>query len=189
MNDNDLINNSSMENKYKATRNLNTEIENPQINISSAVGLNIKDTLNNNIPTNNTINNYFNENLNQNNNELNNSINTASSTNNTNFMTQDNNNFIQTNTINNNDTNNFINTNNTQYNNNFENESNNESYIPVEEKELYQPTLKEKKKQKSFKIPSELKIMMFIIFILLLFILVVPYIYDFIKEVELSIMS
>ena len=69
MNDNELQNNNSTS-IYKATRNLNTEIENPEININSAVGINIQDLNENNQPINNTTNNYFNENINQTTNEV-----------------------------------------------------------------------------------------------------------------------
>ena len=42
MNDNDLKNSSTSNNVYKATTNLNTALENPQVNINSAVGVNIQ---------------------------------------------------------------------------------------------------------------------------------------------------
>ena len=88
MNENELFNNST--NSYKATRNLNTEIENPQMNINSAVGLNIQAIPETNIQNNDTIDRYFDVNLNQPNQQStpNNDFQNSNSYNNTNFNNQ-----------------------------------------------------------------------------------------------------
>ena len=55
MNDNDLKNNTQENNTYHATSNLNTAIENPQINMNSAVGVNIKSVASDNIANSNFV--------------------------------------------------------------------------------------------------------------------------------------
>lgn len=188
MNNNDFLNDNSPDNKYRATRNLNTEIENPEMNINSAIGVNIKD-----IPTGSDsnaekINSYFNsnintteENFNTNFPQNNNTSYDASNVNITKNYNQNQNLFInETNNANslNQENNNF----NTSYNNN---EKSLNDYDKKEQTSNYKPTLQEKKKPKSFQIPNELKVMIFIVFILLLFIIIVPYVFDFVKEIEL----
>ena len=187
MNDNNLINNSDSTTRYKATRNLNTEIENPEININSAVGVNIKDISPNNIPNNDNINNYFNDNLNNN------------------LNIQNENNYGNTSQVlpNNINQNSFINPNNnystmgnqnTSYDNNINqttpnyNELNKSTgYVATITNEEYKPTMQEKKKHQSFKVPTELKVMILIVLILLIFIFVIPDIYEFIKGIELTL--
>ena len=52
----------------------------------------------------------------------------------------------------------------------------------------YKPTMKEKKKRGfGSQVSKEFKVMVFIIFILLLFLLVIPYIYDFFSNLQLVI--
>ena len=94
MNENELFNNST--NSYKATRNLNTEIENPQMNINSAVGLNIQAIPETNIQNNDTIDKYFDVNLNHPNQQPtpNNDFQNSNSYNNTNFNNQNFNNSL-----------------------------------------------------------------------------------------------
>lgn len=207
MNENEFFNNST--NPYRATRNLNTEIENPQININSAVGVNIQDIPETNIQNNDTIDKYFDVNLNHPNQQPtpNNDFQNSNSYNNTNFNNRDFNNLEQNN-FNNNNT--FINqdikeqyessqktfinpnlaNNNIDYNNDYEESnysSNNEEYVPTNNTTHYQPTMQEKHKKESLKMPSELKVTIFIVLLLLLFISVMPYIFDFFKTIELTL--
>lgn len=164
MNDNNLANNSfnnNNNNTYHATSNLNTAIENPQINVSSATGVNIKDS---------GYNNYAENNINNNSNFLNNNFNQT-----TNDIPQSNSSDIQ---------NKYIPTNNdNNYNYNSYSNQNTENYS-------YEPVMKEKKKEKnalSSTIHSkEFKIMAAIVFILVLFLLLMPYIYDFFRELSMN---
>lgn len=188
MNDNDLINNNFTNNTYKATRNLNTEIENPEMNINSAVGVNIQDLPTNNIPNNDTINNYFTSDLNQSNNQDNNNFQNTNNYNN--FNNQNN---TGNTTFINSSSNTFINQNlENQINNNYEENSyttETSGYVPTDNTNNYTPTLKEKKKKERIGIPSELKVTIFIVLLLLLFISVMPYIFDFVKNIELTLMG
>ena len=43
MNDNNFNGDDTKVNPYKATSNLNTALENPQINVNSVTGINVKD--------------------------------------------------------------------------------------------------------------------------------------------------
>ena len=69
------------------------------------------------------------------------------------------------------------------------NESNVSDYVSTSnEQSVYQPTMQDKKKKGiSFNVTRELKVTLFIVFILLLFVLVIPYIYDFFRELLLGI--
>ena len=185
MNDNDYINNTQPSNNtYRATRNLNTEIENPEININSAVGINIQDSFDNtNISNPDSINNYLNFNNNNgftqpevDNNYQNNSY----------YPNDYNNNYNMQN--NHQETNNSTFINNTKIKEEQEpNHTISFNNKTEEPKSQYKPLLKQKKKKESIAIPSELKVTMFIVFLLLLFIVVMPYIFDFVKQIELSL--
>ena len=48
MNDNNFNGDDTKVNPYKATSNLNTALENPQINVNSVTGINVKDLGQNN---------------------------------------------------------------------------------------------------------------------------------------------
>lgn len=160
MNDNNLNNNDLNNNKvntYHATSNLNTAIENPQINVSSATGVNIKDSGYNNYAENNINNNtnFLNNNFNQSNNNIDSSNNDISSK--------------------------YVPTNNDSNYNSYSN-YNTENYS-------YQPVMKEKKENNALSSTihsKEFKIMIFIVFILVLFLLLMPYIYDFFRELSMS---
>ena len=167
MNDNNLNNNNLNDNKvntYRATSNLNTAIENPQINVNSATGVNIKDSGYNNYAENNINNNsnFLNNNFNQSNNNINSSNNVISSSNND----------ISSK---------YVPTNNDNNHNSYSNQST-ENYS-------YQPVMKEKKENGTLSNTihsKEFKIMIFIVFILVLFLLLMPYIYDFFRELSMS---
>lgn len=167
MNDNNLNNNV----KYKATSNLNTAIENPEINVNNATDVNVQGLENNNYFLNNNqeednelINNY-NENIDNNLNNIN-----------SNSNQEDYNNYATNNNIANdtnaekNIENNYITNNNTNY--------------------TYEPTLSKKKIGKENFVSNllhsqEFKALIFIVLILCIFLLVMPYIYDFIKGISL----
>lgn len=183
MNDNDLMRDVPERNTYRATTNLNTAIENPQINIDSAVGVNIRDIESNSSPVNNSSfnnsydsfsasefnannmnNNYYNGNISS---ELN-DVYAQSVMNNTVDQNQQTNQFIQNNNV-------------------VEDTS---SYVSATENESanYVPTMEEKKRhdKKTVQVPREFKMILFIAFILFIFILVIPYIYDFMQDFVLS---
>lgn len=190
MNDKEMVNDNSQINTYRATTNLNTAIENPQINMNSAVGVNIKNVDSNNLATTNfsndtLLNNQFNNDYGSlGNNHVDNSFNfsqnvdyqantsiqkSVSSFDNTDRSTSyvDNSNYTG-------NTNQFINNNETHF-------------VPTNDGvSSYEPTLEEKKRPSSgIKISRELKILFFIVFILFIFILLMPYIYDFFKKLQL----
>ena len=156
MNDNNLNNNSNNNgtNTYRATSNLNTAIENPQINVNSATGVNMQDL---------GYNNYANSDNNLNNNSqfLNNSYNNQGEVNNfdDNITSPVNDNPISNQNV------------------------NDSSYT-------YEPVMQEKKVKKENVISSllhskEFKVIIFIVFILCLFLLVMPYIYDFFRNLKI----
>lgn len=154
--------NNNKVNTYKATQNLNTAIENPQINVNSATGINIEDSGHNNYADNSTNNNnnFLNNNYNQQNDNINN-----------------NNNFLNNSPsyLSNEQSENKSNSTTNNYNTKLTNENVNYNYEPV---------MKEKKRADDNALSNtihskEFKIMIFLIFVLVLFILLMPYIYDF----------
>lgn len=191
-------------NAYHATTNLNTAIENPQVSINSAIGVNIQDLDNSNSFTNDYAGNQgFNNDvqLNQNSDFINNQF----INNNQNFSgsqklyspgsdneinvggqstVQDNNTDSQYMFINNGNNLGSVSDVNATLNNEQSIESSS-----INNNVTYEPTLKQKKKPRGLMVSKELKVMIFIVAILLLFIFVVPYIYDFFKELELVITS
>lgn len=173
MNDNNLINNQSNQGKYHATRNLNTEIENPEINVNSVTGVNIKDiSSTNKISNNDTIASYFN-----NGNGLNNSI-------------VDNNEILNANTPKIENTNINLNKRLNDSNDTVMEEkiNNTSSYENSKKQVIYEPTLKEKKTQKqNLKIPTELLVMFLVVIILLIVVIVIPYIHEIIQEIQLKL--
>lgn len=193
MNDNDLRNNND-NNVYRATTNLNTAIENPDVNINSATGVNMVganyyDNIVNNsnlgIDDSNTSNvndvNVYNQDFNTN----------------TNVNLNDNQNVVNDN-INSNvggiTGNQFIPNADGSFNqvpidvgNNIDNGNDNLAY-QVDENVKYEPTMQTKKKPKRVSVlPKEVKAMIIIIFILLIVVYVIPYIYDFFREMDLII--
>ena len=190
MNDGNLKFSSEKDNTYHATANLNTAIENPQININSAIEMNIQNSDdNNNFDPNFVDNNYNqsfvnnsmdlknNDDINQN--QFNNDMNVDNNFSNNSFI---------------NSSENMIQNDNINLQSKFIFNDNNKEVAYTNEESLdsittnnmsYEPTLKEKKKPDSgLEISRELKGMMFIVFILFLFILVIPYIYDFFQNLE-----
>ena len=164
MNNNELNNNGNS-NVYKATSNLNTAIENPQINVNSATGVNMRDSGYNNYADN------------------------SNSTNNTDFLNNSYSNQFDTSsqTLNNNvDTN---------INSSVDTNVNVNDYQPVYDNSnsgnySYEPVMEEKKVEKGNAISDlfhskEFKIIIFIAFILCLFLLVMPYIYDFFTNLRM----
>lgn len=160
MNKNEL-NYGNNNNVYRATTNFNTAIENPNVDIDRAIDVNIGENVDDiNVSFNNNISSSFDNGINNNQ-----SV--------------------------------YINTNidMKQSNYNVVNDINNNDFSVVNEKVensnvKYEPTLKKKKKPSDgLEIPKEVKAMMKIIFILLIFMFVVPYIYDFFRGLGLVITS
>ena len=142
MNDNNFNGNETKVNPYKATSNLNTAMENPQINVNSVTGINVKDL---------GQNNYANDVQEEKPEFLNNLYNSN-----------------QTNTE------------------DSKIESNNQNFSNYS----YEPVMAEKKvKQENFLSSilhsREFKVIIFIIFILCIFVMLMPYIYNFFKALEL----
>lgn len=148
MNDNNFNGDDTKVNPYKATSNLNTALENPQINVNSVTGINVKDLGQNNYANDvqeekpEFLNNLYNSNQ----------TNTEDSK-------------IESNSY------------ETMSNQNFSNYS-------------YEPVMEEKKvKQEKFLSSvlhsKEFKVIIFIIFILCIFVMLMPYIYNFFKALEL----
>ena len=187
MNDNDIRNNND-NNVYRATTNLNTAIENPNVNINSATGVNMVSASvydnNFNIQDNGMdINNVTNQQVDIMNNVVNQDLNVNSSA-----------------IVNNESVVDYGNVNNNQFIpnmgsnidmqqvdiNNIDN-SNMDTY-QVDENAEYEPIMPTKKKPKRVSVLSnEVKAMMIIIFILLAVVYVIPYIYDFFRGMDLVI--
>jgi len=166
MNDNNINNNSenpNTTNVYHATTNLNTAIENPQINMGSATGVNIED-------------NNANSNQNEQNNFILNAPNQNIQTNQISNNFIDNQSKIENNTNLGQQTPNFSDY-SSEYETSFYDTSDNNQYYS------YEPILQEKKNNANKKLniiqTKEAKLMVFIILILIIFLLIIPYIYDF----------
>ena len=176
MNENNLMNDSQKKNTYHATTNLNTAIENPQINIDSVVGVNIKD-----VESSNLVDNYnSNDDIEviMNNSSFDSNIPNSSFQNENKFQQMDS--YFES-----------LNKKEEQPSQFVPNTSVNETdFVSNSENDniVYEPTMKEKKRHdKKFQISREFKVMIFIVFILFIFILLVPYIYDFFKQLELMV--
>lgn len=173
MNDNNVNND-----RYRATSNLNTAIENPQINVSDATDVNVKDLNYNNYVnnTNTDVNNTFLNNtyVNQNNDGV---SDYATNNNNSNINSSNN---LNINSNVNEGTSSDVNIQTNSYITSSSGDKINYSY---------EPTLNEKKVEESGFISNllhskEFKILIFIMFILCIFLLVMPYVYDFIRNLH-----
>lgn len=196
MNENDINDNTQQGNTYRATTNLNTAIENPQVNINSAVGVNIQNVDNNNandrFSNNSYINNIDSRGVNNSNGSYENNFSQVNNQENGNQLENQNSDSISSN-------NNIYDANSDSFDNPYANQKfiSNDQYVPVSDATsnydnysdnvVYEPTMGEKKKNKGISIPMELKVMIFIVFILFIFILIMPYIYDFFKKLQLVI--
>lgn len=199
MNENEIKNKNN--NTYRATTNLNIDMENPQIHMNSAVGMNIKEPSQTqsfsqeySSPSNTGYDDFYKDYSNvpskvQNNNSNNNQTNPSDSYGvNHNFSNMNSNNQWMNSEITENTTN-LENKNyqNTQF---ISNQDLNNNYVPTNDYSSevhYEPTMEEKKRREGFTIPTEVKVTGFIVFILLIFILLMPYIYDFFKNLQLSL--
>ncbi len=199
MNDNEL-NKDSPNHTYRATTNLNTAIENPKININSAVGINIKNVestdkssgnFSSDVLSQNSVNSYddFNRVNNSNQNFIydmsqstttgvNNNVNSSSLNN---YPNED---------VSNSSNVDGMNLSNMSGSHLVSNSINQEmdTYVPTNQDIKYEPTLEKKKKHTGIVVSKELKIMFFIVFILFIFILLMPYIYDFFKKLQLMLL-
>ena len=190
MNQNEFNNSSSAQPEtYHATTNLNIDIENPQINMNSVVGVNIKNVDNTPKPndrfSNTDIGSYANFDVNQGSSveHINNSILQ-------NEMQHFNSSVVQENTTvseNKNSeslTNQFVPT--SSDSTSFTQDSYIESSLNQTEKIIYEPTMEEKKeKNVNFSASKELKLIIFIALVLFIFIMIMPNIYDFFKNLQL----
>ena len=147
---------------YKATSNLNTAMENPNMDVSSATSVNIQD---------NQI--YNNSAFNSNNSNVT-SFNVSSDINVSNIDDDIVKNKIQ-NTI--------LSNSNSFENNNVINEISSENYEPVYEKKEVESTSSKKGILNS----RELKLVVFISFSLFIFILLLPYLFDWFNKLILTI--
>ena len=184
MDNNDFSNDQYNSNTYKATTNLNTAMENPQYAVNSAVNVNIDNAemqpnLSNtaNIPIPNGDSGVANVGYND--------FDFTAHTNSSNSQVVDSN--LENNTFTSDEvsTNQFIpNTPSLEEKTDFNSTDNSVSNDTV----TYAPVMEQTKKSgKRVSIPREVKIIIFIAFILLIFILLMPYIYDFFKELQLII--
>ena len=188
MNDNDIRNNND-NNVYRATTNLNTAIENPNVNINSATGVNMVSASvydnNFNIQDNGmVINNVPNQQVDIMNNVVNQDLNLNSS------AIVNNESVVDYGNVNNNqfipNMDSSINVQQVDINNNIDNS--NVPFYQVDENAKYEPIMPTKKKPKRVSVLSnEVKAMMIIIFILLAVVYVIPYIYDFFRGMDLVI--
>lgn len=166
MNDNEFndVNNDLGNGTYHATTNLNTAIENPKINMNSAVGVNIEDVQSSNYVASNLITSNDNANLDVNS-QFNHQTFTGESSNsveisNSSDSEQSASNFIPT---------------------------GGNNHVDSVDRVVYEPTMEENKRHEKFTISREIKILMFIVAILFVFLLLMPYIYDFFQKLSLGI--
>ncbi len=203
MNENELNIDSKPKNTYRATTNLNIDMENPQIHMNSATGMNIKD-----VNQTNNLSSNFNDSFNDsddfykdysNQKPINQPYHTSSNNpyqnpqNPINYSDMSNSNFKEDNLYENPNitSSNFYNNQSYQESSFIPTNNSNTSYTPSSSSYStgveYEPTMEERKEKKTFKIPVEVKITGFIVFLLLIFVLIMPYIYDFFKNLQLSL--
>ena len=155
MNDTNLNKNSENPNNntYHATTNLNTAIENPEINMGSVTGINIADNNNSNIQNNNSFDN----------------LNVNPKAPNQNY--QINNNQLQTP--------NFSDY-SSEYETNFYNTNDDNQHYSYEP--IIQEKKNNASSISNIIHSKEAKLMVFILLILIIFLLIIPYIYDFLVK-------
>lgn len=192
MNDN-LTNNSYNNNGYKATNNnLNTAIDNPSIDVDSVTGINIQNNqsvtsfssvstfdnnlnrVNNNLNQDNIYNNTYESIVKDNNNISGNNIN-------------NNNNFSTINNIDTNDNNNFsTTTNNIDTSDNYSSSINDNSNIKASD---YEAVYAKKEIPNNNKIvfSKDLKLVIFIVFLLFIFTLFLPTLFDLFNKLIILI--
>lgn len=155
MNDTNLNKNSENPNNntYHATTNLNTAIENPEINMGSVTGINIADNNNSNIQNNNSFDN----------------LNVNPKAPNQNY--QINNNQLQTP--------NFSDY-SSEYETNFYNTNDDNQHYSYEP--IIQEKKNNASSNSNIIHSKEVKLMVFILLILIIFLLIIPYIYDFLVK-------
>ena len=174
--------------KYRATRNLNVSLENPQFNVEDTHDVNLNDNLvsvsvesKNNDHLDSGFNNVKIENYYSNfqNNTVNNQNDIGNGTSDNKVGNEE----IIVDTYLNNSDNNL--SNNTSVNNNMDYDDS-ESNIR-DNKITYTPVGKSKKKKASLMIPKELLILFILVLIILVFIYIIPSLYEFFRGIRLSI--
>jgi len=180
MDDKDLKMDNS--NVYRATSNLNTALENPDVTVENTMEINIQDLDNNDQSyvgnKDFIINNNYDSILLENN--ISNDINNVS---NDNVVSNINN------VSNDNVVSNINNVSNDNVVSNINNVSS-DNVVSNVDNVSYKPTMKPKKKPATgIKLAKEVKAMMIIILFLLIVVFVIPYVYDYFKEMNLVITS
>ena len=164
--------------KYKATRNLNTAIENPEMNVNGITTVNIQDISSNNNKNEDEKINL--ENLNISNNTIENNTNKIEPQN---IIPETNDEEIakeETKILSK-----FLNQSQKKISETEINDIKN--YEENKKLTQYMPVLEEKKEDnKDSKIPSELLVLGLVVLILLIVVIVIPYIYDFIQNIILN---
>lgn len=184
MNDDDLRFRTDGDNTYRATANLNTAIENPQVNINGAMDVNLGNNQNiNNVNLNQEFG--VEQSINNNPSVMNNEVNFV----NTQSMNFGTNNSFNLENGNVSGENMFI-----SDSANIGSNNSNDTFIDLEDnkndKDVYKPAFKQKKKPLfGIEVSREIKAMMFIIFVLLVVVFVIPYVYDFFRELDLVVTS
>ena len=210
MQDNDFPQNSTSPGTYRATTNLNTALENPQMNLNSATGVNIPNPIQPNMPPQDDNNsNYLDDFSSQSvypfaqdaiNNPtipdpLTQNLEMSTPSSNINSITS---NFVSD-QLNHSSTevpsNQVMNFSNSQPISDIQSPNKNQ-HSPNESttntsKVMYEPVMQNSQKNKKAKIsiPRELKVMLIIIMILIIFMACMPSIYDFFKKLHLVITS
>ena len=193
MDNNEFVNSQPGSGTYHATSNLNTAMENPEFAVNDAMGVNIDNTSSEqNMVSNPYVDNYSSfDNGNSNidnsfvpkqeefNNNGNNSFISQQSVGNN---VSEGNSFIPQQGVENNisESNSFVPTSSGNFEPNVDS-GNSESYD-------YEPVMQQNKK-KAFGLSREVKVVIFIAVILFLFIMFMPYIYDFFKDLQLVFTS
>lgn len=191
MDNNDFLNHSSNNGQYHATTNQNTAMENPQFSMNNVTDINIQNVGevnnynanidSNSIPSDSYTSSFGQYDYQDNRNDSSNNYSSfdahqsySSNAQDTSFINvptyQSNVNGVSDNMV------------NTQFvpSSSFQNEeATSVSYAPVMDKN--------KTSQNKITISRELKVTIFIVFILVVFVLLMPYIYDFFKELQLVI--
>ena len=209
MNNNELTNNQSNNAVYHATSNLNTAIENPSVNINSAMGVNVQGVEDNNLSNNgnsnlNSVNGYSNyqginspldNNLSNNGNSNLNGVdgysNYQADNQYGNYLNNTNMGYI-------NQGNQFVNGSFSDVGNQNDFQNINQSFNSsdttnnmVNNSVSYEPVMEKNKKSGTKKIvlSREVKYTIFVVFVLVIFVMMMPYVYDFFKKLQLVITS
>ena len=180
MDNNDFSNDSSTQ-QYRATSNLNTAIENPEFNVNNAIGINIqtdnKDSGSlvesrdiSDVPVDDQ-KIYQSNILNQQINHTNYDVDVSPVLSQSSYQDDSNDSVFE-------QSNSFV------PDSSLTSNEVNVSYEPVSDSNSYEPVMENNKKNSGITISRDLKLFIFIVFILVIFVLLLPYIYDFFKGLK-----